>query len=449
MDIRIRPLREHLLHGDATANELVQQLPLALRRLLDFEQKNLWRLDRFRACSHADDAFDPRFLPESSVVFELPYVIIQKKSLYILGGLSEGESVLQNSWLDRCDSEVRFPIHPTQLHEYSEHLGKAHRADPPERDVRLVGTPTSSVRTLLVWRDGLPHSAAFVKLSLRSESLGDRRLSRRQVASSVGLSHFVHNSRSALPTGLQYFAEPVGLVPRRTPQVGAILRTIPEEVVDGSVIPAPLFALMGGTQGHPPLLLQLLRRKHGTARDLLDEMLLATFAKLWIALVFDHGLILEAHGQDLLLAMSPNLEPLGTFYYRDFEGLTVDWALRRARGFLEPTFLPHTFEWFSTYETWGYPRYQMLATKLWVSLTDFLELVLAELEYALLKWQLSATIAPEGIESGVLTRIYSAHLREAIREKFGLIEAADYDIRHQRHRFVKFLMRVRHEILTQ
>jgi hypothetical protein len=212
------------------------------------------------------------------------------------------------------------------------------------------------------------------------------------------------------------------------------------------VVVAPLFALIGGGPEHPPLLLEWMKRDCDGALKIVEEQLLARFARLWVELVFDFGMILEAHGQDLLLALSPDLVSLGGFYYRDFEGLAMDWTLRRIRGFADGV-LPQMCEWFPTYETWGYRLYQLVSHKLRISLFDYLHLVLGELELAIREWQESGMVG-EKVREGQLTRQFSGYLRDAIEEKYGLTEGESYDVRHHICRFVKFLMLVRRNIMA-
>jgi hypothetical protein len=231
------------------------------------------------------------------------------------------------------------------------------------------------------------------------------------------------------------------------PQSGVVFRTMPDEIRNGGTIAAPLFTLIGGSRENPPLFLRIERSRHAKISDVLEGTLLKDFARLWIHLVFEHGLILEAHAQDLLLALTPDLAPLNTLYYRDFEGLTVDWCLRRARRLPEPRSLPNAFEWFSTYDTWGYPMYQLVSTKMMTSLYDYVFLVLGELESALLGWQAAGVVIGERITAGQLTSLFSRYLRTAIRETYGLQEKEEYDIRCNLNRFVKFLLQIRREIL--
>ncbi|MHB1828375.1 MAG: IucA/IucC family siderophore biosynthesis protein [Steroidobacteraceae bacterium] len=420
-------------------------LPGSVGALLRFEQRGLWRPERLRDSSAGAGSLGAYF-PERGAIFRLPCFRLSGRSV-VRYGHSSGLSLAEGSGCAGVGpGEVLLPVHPLEQARYAAALAGAAAREFPGEGPRVWATPTSSTRTVLAWPENRPEQASFVKLSLLSRELGDRALTRTRVARSVGLSGLLERERETLPQALRFFPEGPGLVPRGLPAGGVIFRAIPEEILGGRVVAVPLFALMGGSEGHPPLLRQLMAHLGPGARELIEGVLLARFARLWVDLVFDFGLILEAHAQNLLLALSADAVPLGDFYYRDFEGLTVDWTLRRARG-LPAGELPCAGEWFSTYETWGYPLYQLVSIKLMVSLFDYLDLVLGELEAALLAWQAAGGVAGPRVRAGALTGRFCGYLRGAIAEKFGMREGADYDARRHLKRFVKFLMRVRREVL--
>ena len=412
---------------------------------LRFEQHGLWRPERLRDLRAPPGAMRSYF-PERGRVFRLPCFRLGGASVVRYGPSAAGTLGGGDAGGRAGTGEVVLPVHPMEHARYAAALADGGATESPAEGPRLWATPTSSTRTVLVWPEERPDELSFVKLSLVSRELGDRALTRTRVARSVGLSGLVGRERERLPESIEFFPEWGGLVPRALPDGGVIFRAIPQEVLEGRVIPAPLFALMGGSEGHPPLLRQLMERMGRGARDAVEGALLAQFARLWVELVFDFGLILEAHAQNLLLALSVEEVPLGRFYYRDFEGLTVDWTMRRAKG-LAAQELPGASEWFATYETWGYPLYQLVSVKLLTSLFDYLELVLGELESALLEWQVVGGVAGPRVRSGELTGLFSGYVRGAIADKFAIREGAQYDVRRHLKRFVKFLMRVRREVV--
>jgi len=413
--------------------------------LLRFEQRGLWRPDRLRDSSTGVGSLGAYF-PERGAIFRLPCFRLRGTSVVRYehsSGLSPGEGL---GCAGVGPGEVLFPVHPVEQARYAAALAGAKALESPAEGPRLWATPTSSTRTVLAWPENRPEQASFVKLSLVSRELGDRGLTRTRVARSVALSQLVAQEQARLPGNIRFFPEWLGLVPRALPAGGVIFRAIPAEILDGKVMPVPLFALMGASAGHLPLLRQLVERMGREAREAIEAVLIARFAELWVDLVFDAGLILEAHAQNLLLALSPQGVALGGLYYRDFEGLAVDWVLRRAKGLAERE-LPQASEWFSTYQTWGYPLYQLVSIKLLISLFDYLDLVLGELESALLQWQAAGTAVGPRVQAGELTGRFSECLRGAIAEKFGMREDAQYDVRRQLKRFVKFLMLVRRAVL--
>jgi hypothetical protein len=417
-----------------------------MQRLLSFEQRNLWRPGRWRNVVASDD-FDRRYLPESCATFRLPCFWVESKYLYVYG---EQEKIgIEPGVVDRFgpDSRVLFPIHPVELPVYAEFLHHVRAREAMDSGIKLWATPTSSTRTVLAWIDGRPESAFFAKLSLRSRLLGDRRIQRRRAAKSVGLSRLVEKGGGGFPVGISWFPETAGLVPRMMQNSGVIIRSIPAEIKDGKVGAAALFALMGGSRKQSPLLIEMFGGNEHLLREFLEEVLLAQFAGIWVDLVFGLGLILEAHGQDMLLGLSGDCAPTGRLYYRDFEGLAIDWELRRAKGLPEACSLPHMCEWYETYETLGYPLHQLVSWKIRTSLFDYVYLVLAELEAAMGEWRVNGMMSRGESWEGKLTLLFSRHLRKAIHHRFGMSELREYDIHKDLTRFVRFLMRVRREVM--
>jgi hypothetical protein len=430
----------------AATDDLTADLPIWLQRFLTFERLNLWKPERLRASS-LEAQFDSRYLPENCAGLVLPCFWVKRKYLYVYGAQDQPGIGLNIVDGDGPDARVLFPIHPSELEHYTAFLLHARAIDASLTGVRLFAIPTSSTRTMLVWPAGQASRSFFAKLSLHSRILGDRRLLRGRVAGSVGISRIVEQYGSSFPAGIRFFSEPLGLVPRLMPDSGIIFRSLPDEVKGGKVVLAPLFALLGGSGKHRPLLLELMQKNVLGVKELLEEVLLARFAGIWVDLVFGSGIMLEAHAQDLLLALSPDIVPLGRLYYRDFEGVAIDWALRIARRLPGPASLPNSWEWFQVYDTWGYPLYQLVSWKMRTSLFDYLYLVLAEVEAALLEWQAKGVTGAENAWQEGVTLLFSRHLRRAIKERFGMKESEEYNIYGALNRFVKFLMQVRREVM--
>lgn len=426
--------------------DVIRQLPRSLQQWLTLERLHLHKTDLFQNRSR-DPHFDTRYLPQNCGVFRLPCFWIRRKYLQIYGcqAIAAGELELFSG--HGLDERVLFPIHPSSLDHYKTFLSEVRAEDASRQGACIWAVPTSSTRTLLAWRDQAPETALFVKTSLHSPIFGDRRLDLKTVGRSVGFSGLVRDARADLPAALTYLPESVGFVPRLPPYAGAVIRSIPQEIKEGRTLVAPLFSLMGGSSTHVPLFLTLLERSGMPPRQLLEEVLCAPFARLWLEMSLGFGLILEAHAQDLLLGLASDLTPLGRFVYRDFEGLQVDWELRRRRGLPAPADMPHAWCWRETYDTWGYRYSEFVWYKLRISLFNYLHFVLNELEVSLRVWHERGLIGDPRCEQDTVTMIFSRHLFKAIEEICGVRVAEEYNIYRSLNRFVILLMKLRREVM--
>jgi hypothetical protein len=427
------------------SEKVIEDLPCSLRTIAMLERNHLYKAEQFQDLS-SDPQFAVQYLPQNCGAIKLPCFWIDRKHVYVYGRQASNTSEQSLSPGSGRDDEVLFPVHPASLGHYQEFLSQVKARDGARERTAMWGVPTSSTRTFLAWPDGAPERALFLKTSLHSPVLGDRRLTRSKVGCSVGLSALVCHSQP-LPDKWGCFAEPLGFVPRGLPNSGAIVRSIPNEIKHGISIPVPLFSLLGGNARHPPLLLTVARRARMDPLEIVDQVLCDQFARLWLELSMRFGLILEAHAQDLMLELSPDLREVRRFLYRDFEGLQVDWELRRRRGLLDQTALPHAFHWYETYATWGYPLGYLVSYKLRTSLFHYLHFVLNEVEICLRTWEAQGLTGPRKFDGTSVTMIFSRHMMKALEEMFGVRVGAKYDIYHSLNRFVILLMRLRRESL--
>ncbi|HWK52651.1 MAG TPA: IucA/IucC family C-terminal-domain containing protein, partial [Steroidobacter sp.] len=156
-----------------------------------------------------------------------------------------------------------------------------------------------------------------------------------------------------------------------------------------------------------------------------------------------HGLILEAHAQDLLLGLSADGMPTGHWYYRDFEGLQVDWRLRRACGHPPPDDLPHAWVWRETYDTLGHRYCDFVWYKWRTSLQHYLHHVLNEIEISLRRWHERGLIDGPDIQPGELTLRFSRHLFDAVAGHFDVAAGPRYNINGALNRFLASVFELR------
>jgi hypothetical protein len=421
---------------------VIEQLPASLQALLTFERFHLHRLHIFQNTSR-DPAFDTRYFPQNCAAFRLPCFWIGREHLHVYRNpTGSADELGLHAGPDERGREL-FPIHPLSVQHYRQFLSQVQAQEGP----CLWAVPTASTRTLLAWPDRQPQRAVFVKTSLHSPVLGDRRMHAHQVGRSIGLSRLVSDCRSSLPGALKFLPESAGFVPRGMLDSGTVIRVIPSEIKAGQVLIAPLFALLGGSGTHVPLLMSFLRRSGVPAVTFVEELLCVPLAKLWLELSMRFGLVIEAHGQDLLLELSPDLSPAGRFYYRDFEGMQVDWELRRRCGCSQPGRLPQEWSWREAYASWGYRHAESVWYKLSTSLFGLLHLVLHETEVSLREWRERGLIDCAPVAEGELTLRFSRQLNAAIEELFGIRAGVHFDIYRSMKRFLLVLLRVRRDIM--
>jgi hypothetical protein len=408
------------------SEEPVQSLPSSLRTFIALERFHMHKLDLYQQPSVMDPSFDTRFFPQNCGAFRLPAYWVGRKHFYVYGAQRNEESELRffsgNS--DNGD-RVLLPIHPLELSHFQTFLSSVAPKAEAHTGIPIWAVPTSSTRTLLVWAENAPERALFAKLPLRSRIFGDRRMYKHRVAGSVGRNKLLQCL--SLPPDFICLAEAVGFVPRKLQDSGVVVRSLPAKAKNGSLVLAPLFSLFGGDR-RDPLLLQVLHRTGTTARQWVDELLCLRFAELWLTLSMQFGLLLEAHGQNMMIALSPDLKPLDQFVFRDFDGIFVDWELRRAQGLHEPIDLPNASAWHETYATNGALRAQLISHKVHTSLYCYTRLVLCHLNEQLCEWQRTGLVNDPPINEGELAQSFLNYLVHAVSRQFGLHLEAPFRI---------------------
>jgi hypothetical protein len=425
--------------------EVIRQLPLSLRRFLNFERYHLHKADHFLDPS-ADTDFDARYFPGKCGAFKLPCYWIPREYLHVYGDQIEDEEL---SVVSDCGEKILFAIHPTATKHYGEFLRTARAQDVEEiRGQRVWAVPTSSTRTLLAWPDQCPQEAVFIKTSLHSPVLGDRRLQIADVARCVGLSLMLEAERKELPA-FDYFAERVGVVPRAMQDSGMIVRSIPKDIRADRITAAPFYSLLGEGRGEPPLFLTLLRETGMEAEEVVEEILCAPFIRLWLELGLRFGVTLEAHGQNLLMGLPKNLSQVHRLMYRDFSGIQVDWELRAGLGLSCPASMPQAWRWHSAYGAWGTRYGQLSWYKLGISLYDYVGFFLLELQSSLMEWQKLGLISGRVFNEHDVTTMFSRQMRKAADQMFGFRMAEGYDICRSRSRFLIELLMLRKQLMAE
>jgi len=421
------------------------QLPNSLKTLATLERFYLHRPEIFQDTSRDPD-FDTRFFPQHGGVFLLPCFWVPRESLYVFGAKQESAefSLFRET---SAQAEAMVAVHPASLgrfRQFFENVGAKCVADDGRR---IWAVPTSSTRTLLVWPDGAPEEVLFIKTTLYSPVFGDRRLRTADVARSTSLSALMDELRASLPSTFDYFPERVGVVARCMRDGGMIARSIPGMLKNDEIIVAPLFALFGGGPARTPLLRTILKNRGCEPLRFIEDAICAPFTRIWLHMWLKCGLLLEAHSQDLLMALSPDMAPLRRFYYRDFEGMQVDWELRRSLGLSTPAELPRAWCWDESNRptvSYGYSNWFPVYT----SLFHFVDAVIRQAEISLMEWQQLGLLPGPRVKEGDVTAAFSSELNAAVEEMFGARWRPRCDACASPNRFVQELMRLRAELIS-
>lgn len=421
------------------------QLPTSLRILATLERFHLHLLEVFQDTSR-DPNFDTRFFPQYGGVFRLPCFWVPRESLYVFGSKQDSDelSLFRET---PARAEAMIAVHPASLGRFKEFLQNVGARDVADDGRCIWAAPTSSTRTLMVWPDGAPEEVLFIKTTLYSPIFGDRRLRTTDVARSTSLSALMDALRSSLPSTLDYLPERVGVVPRCIQDGGMIARSIPRILKNNEIVVAPLFALLGGAPVRTPLLLTLLQNRDCEPLRFVEDVLCAPFTRMWVHMSLKYGLLLEAHSQDLLIAFSTDMTPLRRFYYRDFEGMQVDWELRRSLGLSTPAELPRAWCWEESNRptvSYGYSNWFLVYT----SLFHFVDSVVRQAEISLREWWKVGLLSGPRVREGDVTAVFSAHMNAAVEEMFGARWRPRCDACASPNRFVQELMRLRAELVS-
>ncbi|MEV7616782.1 IucA/IucC family siderophore biosynthesis protein [Streptomyces sp. NPDC089799] len=237
-----------------------------------------------------------------------------------LAAVPADESLVTGDWPDalRDAGRILVPVHPWQ----AEHVLKS----VPEPGSGIAAHPLMSLRTLAPAAGAWPGAEAsggrpapHVKTALSSRLTSSvRDISVYSVETAAAVSEFAGALAERLDGRLQ-FTRTLGAATARTPDLAAVLREAPEVYAAPGerVVPVGALAATG------------LPRSPGWT---------AEFARLAVGAclrVLDLGVALEAHGQNLLVVLSPSGAPV-RLVYRDLADVRISPARLARHGLAVP-----------------------------------------------------------------------------------------------------------------
>jgi len=227
-----------------------------------------------------------------------------------------------------------FCVHPQVLDTHGDDpfLRRVISVGQPGKEIQV--SPSSSTRTLYV-QDHHPPHALKLHFPFRVSRYG-RRMRDEVVEQAINVSRELQRGIGSMDPRFAFFREVLGVTVKnirpQTPRGenwGYLVREMtPFPFLGKERTLVPGFSLFGRDffePGTPPLLLELLQER--APRDYVLEQIMFPIIHHWVSSFLNFGLLLEPHGQNVLLEMEPDGE-VSRIAYRDLN-LGIDNRRRR------------------------------------------------------------------------------------------------------------------------
>lgn len=317
-----------------------------------------WHTEKFK--TDMDIRMDPDVKLEGSrragFQMKLGYFEISVDQLDILEALSFLPEIRNELAIKDSENKViayRFFVHPSAYQHFNS-LHEKYKFVTPDQS-EFMGTPTSSYRSWAVRHvnnDGMSYRPAenstpfVVKMGVDGDS--DRWLSYneidRSVKAQVAFDSFANETFKGEDEGeLVIFQESFGIKLKDYPQAkksGVIIRQFPKKMLSGDSRILSLAALISPERLKPenrgdtplPLIYEVIDAsvKAGKVKDtkeFVEKYLIKMYLDSIKKVVFEEGMVIEPHSQNLSIVLNPDLTPKG-FAYRDHGGIWIDLATR-------------------------------------------------------------------------------------------------------------------------
>ena len=302
-------------HGDAFTPELDHSVAsLALSRAgrppLDDAPSSTWEWEQRIVDGHP---FHPncRSRPGFSVAEQLAYAPEHRPVVELgLVAAPEEACLVTGEWpyRDREAGRVLIPVHPWQARHVLKDEKLADAAG-------VTALPLMSLRTLADAAPGGPHIKTALSARLTSAV---RDISVYSIATSATVSAFA-DALAARLDGLLHITRTLGAATAHTPEFAAVVREAPETyAAEGErVVPVAALAMTGLPQ---------------------SASWMAEFTRLALTVclrLLELGVALEAHGQNLLVVLSPSGTPT-RLIYRDLADIRISPARLARHGIPAP-----------------------------------------------------------------------------------------------------------------
>lgn len=303
--------------------------------MIHFEQERFLSASGDPELLEPDDSdLPPSLRPETQSRFSIrSFWIPEDQCLGLATSRLEGFVKRQMIREVNGQKQFRLFVHPSSEVLYSPLTESLEEAEPYE------AIPTASSRSLIVFPKNQPELAFIAKLSLDAVLGGvNRRIKDRNITTAIGHELLLEEGSDQLPRDFRWMPEVFGLIPNEVKNAGMLIRQIPRFMRGPTLDYIPVFSIISEyPEGSPPLLAQDIRRSKLSASDYLRKRLVRPFVKHWMRLALHYGVIMEAHGQNLMIAVNRQTgQIIPQFAHRDLNGFTIDLSYWNSVGLRTP-----------------------------------------------------------------------------------------------------------------
>jgi len=369
--------------------QVLNQLPPAVKDMLSHEVKdNPWIQHNVEMKAKLGE-----FRPQAQQVFDLPFIPIPADKMGHAYEATEMSAALRSnlSYSSGGKKFYRYFFHPLYADKYADLI----QTYGVKYEYQAV--PTSSPRSMIVWKKGAPQQPIWVKVSIHREldsfvakgkdgKLVSKGLLRIQKEDKARRSAAVNEAFASAPRGdferhkLAFFPEPASLVPAEYPNPenpgkmkkppATIFRDIPTELTtnnDGTRY-VPAFTFITEMKKSVDAINTARRAENKKPINVIGWMtkgLVEPLSRAYVQLGVEHGLVGDLHTQNFLIEVKEKQIsgqtvriPTGKVMVKDLDGFRIDVGLRARNGrslkFLEGVAEP--FEWTRYTATQGNPQ---------------------------------------------------------------------------------------------
>lgn len=297
-------------------------------------------------------AWNTPYAPHLKRTFTITGCWIPQKKFSEMGGAVLGDHAQFRKQFSRSSTdgnkEVLFFTHPEEMTQIE--YGK-NGYDPAQFSCEeYCATPTSSNRTLLVWRATAEEQSfkpVFIKLSISSANgIKDKTVTNEEAQRSILFNQMLtaqQDQQGLFKDTFKFFKEPFAMTFKPegaqgdfSKGAGFVVREIPQALLDNGIHIVPALALFGSptTDGgtEPYLLKAYKNRDAAELYQIITKKIIQPFVTQWLTASLDWDFVTESHGQNLLVELDKNGLPTGSFWYRDLDGFEFNNAQRKLRG---------------------------------------------------------------------------------------------------------------------